>query len=405
MNSRERVRTVLDKRIPDRIPCGLGGCETAGLHLLAYEKLQNVLKTPRRKPRLDTFMMNAVFEMDVIEALGIDIVLLASPRMCRSRFRGPDNEKEWKAQNLWGRTFRVPAGETFTNNPDGSMTWDTAGNKECPAGGMFFDKIPSGLEADLKLDYEIPSPESYKPPHELPEIMIESLEEAARDLFVNTDKSICCGETIVDLQVAPCGFTGTMMLMMERPEIMHEYLDKSVSSALSQLKQLDRAIGKYADMLSIAHDFGDNRNVMIGAPLWRDIYKPHYKRLFTEWKKITRMKINFHSCGAIHEILPDLVECGVDVLNPVQTSANDMEAATLKDKFGSDLVFFGGGYDAQSIPAASGYDEVYSVVKRNCEILKKRGGFIFAGVHNLPGDIPETHIDAMLEAFRQSRNY
>ncbi|MFZ2658666.1 MAG: uroporphyrinogen decarboxylase family protein [Victivallales bacterium] len=405
MNSRERVRMVLDKRIPDKVPCGLGGCETAGLHLQAYDKLQEVLKVPRTKPRLDTFMMNAVFEMDVIEALGADIVLLASPRMCRSRFRGPGNEGEWKEQALWGRTFRVPVSEIFTNNPDGSMIWETAGKTTCLPGGMFFNHIPSESEAGLKLDYEIPSPKTYNPAHELPERTLMDLEEAARELFLNTDKSICCGETITDLQIGPCGFTGTMMLMMERPELMHEYLDKSVSSALSQLKQLDQVIGKYADMLSIAHDFGDNRNVMIGAPLWREIYKPHYKRLFTEWKKITRMKINFHSCGAISEILPDLVECGVDVLNPVQTSADNMDAPTLKNKFGDDLVFFGGAYDAQSIPANLSYEEVYVTVKRNCEIFKKGGGFIFAGVHNLPGDIPEHHIEAMLEAFNESKNY
>ena len=405
MNSRERVRTVLDKKIPDRIPCGLGGCETAGLHLLAYEKLQRVLKIPRANPRLDTFMLNAVFEMDVIEALEIDIILLASPRMCRSRFRGIDNEKEWKEQNLWGKTFRVPVDEFFTNKPDGSMIWNTAGNIECPPGGMFFDALPSESNATLEINYGTLLPGSYSPSHELPEKMLEQLEDAAKFLFKNTDKSICCGETITDLQVAPCGFTGTMMLMMERPEIMHEYLDKSVSSALSQLKQLDRAIGKYTDMLSIAHDFGDNRNVMIGAPLWREIYKPHYKRLFTEWKKITRMKINFHSCGAIHEILPDLIECGVDVLNPVQTSAANMNAATLKEQFWNNLVFWGGAYDAQLIPAVASYEEVYNTVKRNCEILKTRGCFIFAGVHNLPGDIPENHIEAMLEAFKQSRNY
>ena len=244
MTSRERVRAVLNRQPADRIPNGLGGCETAGLHVVAYDTLQQLLGVPRTPPRLDTFMTNAVFELPVIEAMGGDIVLLASPRMCRSDLRG--------------------------------------------------------------------------------------------------------------------------------------------------------------DILSIAHDFGDNRGVTIGAPLWREIYKPYYKQLFTGWQSLTNMKVNLHSCGAISDIIGDLIECGMQVLNPVQISGANMSPESLKERFSDRVIFWGGAYDAQLIPVTATYEEVYSAVRKNIDILGQGGGFIFSGVHNLPATVPADHFRAMLDALRDS---
>ena len=161
-----------------------------------------------------------------------------------------------------------------------------------------------------------------------------------------------------------------LILLKENPEIMGEFLDKSVRSALSQLEQLDQAVGKYVDILSIAHDFGDNRDVLIGAGLWREVYKKPYFDLFQGWKKLTDMKINFHSCGSVYSILDDLIDCGVDIINPVQTSARNMSASKLKADFGDKVIFWGGAYDSQSFSPSDSYDEVYAKVADNINILK-----------------------------------
>mgnify|MGYP003290990694 CR=1 FL=1 len=126
MTSRERVREVLNHRIPDRVPNGLGGCETVGLHLLAYDRLQRMLGVEAKPPRLDTFMTNAVFEEPVIRAMDGDIILLASPNMCGSQLRG-DVADQWKEQKLWGKTFSVSLREHFRENSDGSTTWVSRG--------------------------------------------------------------------------------------------------------------------------------------------------------------------------------------------------------------------------------------------------------------------------------------
>lgn len=401
MNSRERVRAVLDHRMPDRVPNALGGCETAGLHISAYERLQRVLGAKPCPPRIDTFMTNAVFEEDVIRAMEGDIILLASPNMCKSPLRG-NHADQWKQQALWGKTYSVSIRDHFRENHDGSITWETADNTVCPPGSFYFDKIET---TDLTAEFDVPDPDDFHPADTLSDELLRHLEKEARRLYEETDFSICLGESIRDLQIAPGGMIGSMVLMMEEPEIMGALLEKCADAGLKQIAQLHQAVGKYVDILSIAHDFGDNRGVLIGAPLWRKIYKPAYQRFFTQWRKITDMRVNLHSCGSIYEILPDLIECGVEIINPVQTSAADMDAAGLKQKFGRDLIFWGGAYDAQLIDEKADEQTVYQKVYENIKILGKDGGFFFSGVHNLPANLPEHHIRAMLNAWKDARNY
>ena len=238
---------------------------------------------------------------------------------------------------------------------------------------------------------------------DLPETMLRELEETCRVLYQETDYALCMGETITDLQIQPGGMVAAMVLMKEQPEVMKEFLAKSVESALSQLRQLHQAVGKYVDILSIAQDFGDNRGITIGAELWREIYAPFYSALFQGWKKITNMKINLHTCGAISEILPDLIQCGMDIYNPVQIFAKDMQPEKLKAQFGKQLIFWGGGYDCQMFRPEDSYEKVYETVLKNLRIFCRGGGYIFSGVHNLPADTPSHHLKAMLDAFENCR--
>lgn len=396
MTSRERVRAVLAHKIPDRIPNGLGGCETAGLHIATYDKLKRILGTsPDIPTRLDTFMLNAVFEEPEIAAMGGDIILLDSPNMCPSRLRGSAADA-WKDQELWGKTYRIPAAHSFRREPDGTTVWETWRNAVCPKGCYYFDqKVPT----DLTADFGTPDPTQFHPRDTIDDATLRHLEDQAKRLYEETDLSICLGESITDLQVAPGGMIGSMILMMEEPEIMGEFLERCLEAGLKQIELLDQAVGKYVDILSVAHDFGDNRGVTIGDELWRAIYKPYYYRLFQGWKARTSMKINLHSCGSVSSILEDLIECGVDIFNPVQTSAANMSPADLKARFGDRLIFWGGGYDAQLLGGKATYEDVYTAVRDTIRTLGHGGGYIFAGVHNLPADMPEEHLRAMLEAY------
>ena len=306
-----------------------------------------------------------------------------------------------EASTALGKKVFCIGKEYFSEADDGTISWDSRGIV-CPKGAFYFDKPhPTSLNVDLI----IPDPDTIKPRDSIDEGILCHMEKEAKRLYEESDLSICVGEIVVNLNCCPGGFANTMMLMIEEPDVMHEILDKHVDAAIKQLKLLDQAVGKYVDLAAIAHDFGDNRGVTIGDRLWREIYKPHYKRLFDTWHSVTDMKINLHSCGSVSAILDDLIECGVDVINPVQTSAEGMSSESLKERFGDRIVFWGGAYDAQLFGANMSYDEVYDAVRRELEVFKKGGGYIFSGTHNLPAEMPEHHVKAFMDSYFAAREY
>lgn len=172
MNSRERVHAVLNHQLPDRVPNGLGGCETAGLHVIAYDNLQKLMGVEQKPARVDTFMMNAVFEEPVIRAMDGDLILLASPNMCKSDLRG-DAAGQWKEQKLWGKTFSIPVQDYFSINSDGYLVWDSCGGVICPKGSYYFDQNEA---VDLMAEIEVPDPEQFHPRDTIEEKTLRNLE-------------------------------------------------------------------------------------------------------------------------------------------------------------------------------------------------------------------------------------
>ncbi len=202
MNSRERVRRFLAGKPVDRIPNGLGGCETAGLHNVAYHKLKKILGVDHTGNRVCTFMNNAIFEPPVLRAMEGDIILLAS-RMCPSRFWGPDAAREWKRLPIWDIELQVARDWNFLKDADGAWWWDD--NAMCPPGAFYFDPpVNSSVGRDFNMA-DFPSPDTFNPSHELPDSLLRRLEEDARWLYENTDYAISCGEMIHDLQIRPGG--------------------------------------------------------------------------------------------------------------------------------------------------------------------------------------------------------
>jgi uroporphyrinogen decarboxylase len=290
-------------------------------------------------------------------------------------------------------------------DPDGTVWWKANrhnGNQDwkCPPGGLFFDPLPS--YADVEGGLEI-TPEDYNPPLDLPEERLRALEESARWLFENTDFALLCAPCTTHLELLIGGREAWWVRIATDPSGVNEFLAKAVESALAQLRLLDQAVGKYALMHQIPDDMADLHGVSIGVESWREIYKPHYKRLFGEWHRTTSMRVLLHSCGAISEILDDLIECGVDVINPVQVSARGMDPGDLKARFGDRIVFYGGGLDPVLTPSETPAEEVYRSVRQHIMDLGSGGGYIFSGQHNLPGDTPVAHLEAMLQAYMDTR--
>lgn len=398
MNSRERVNKVLNHEIPDYLPNCWGGCETAGLHVLPYQELVAALGLSPRPSRVDTFMFNAVMDEDVLLKMHGDMLLIASPNMCARPLRAKEG---WKQHKLFGIDVEMTDNYSLEFTPD--MTYLINNGKRdvcCPKGGSYFDGLPGGNMFD---DSEVPDPAEYRPSHDVPDEKLRMLENIAREAYETTEFSLCLGETITDLQLTPGGMVAWYDALINDPDITDEYLSKSVDAALSQITLLDQAVGKYCSVMCIAHDLGDSRGVTMGAPLFRQRYKPHYKRLFEGWHARTSMKINMHSCGSVSEIIPDFIECGLDVLNPVQLSAANMSPEYIRRLAGDRLVLHGGAFDCIQTPAATDAENVYRQVKHNISALGKGGNFLFAGVHNTAANTPRAHIEAVLRAYEDMR--
>lgn len=404
MTSRERVRRLLNGQPADRIPNGLGGCETMGMHVKAYDHLKKILGIENSSTRMYTFMANAVFELPVLNAMGGDIAIVGS-KLCSAPLWGKGAEGSWTGRELFGKEYLLPSDWNLREDEDGTLWWDEMGMK-CPPGGLYFDWVPSADSFDYYVsdNGDRPSPEDYNPPADLPDELLRGLEESAGWLYENTDLSLCCGEVLTALQVQPGGWINWCVRMREEPEVCREFLDKACEASLSQMKLLEQAIGKYCDIICMADDMGDNHGLLIGPELWRDIFKPAYKKLFSGLHKISGMKINLHSCGSIYDIMEDLIECGLDIINPIQVSARDMEPEKLKNRFGGRIIFAGGSYDAALTPPGTAPEIVYEAVKKNISALSRGGGYIFAGEHNMPGDTPESHVAAIMAAYRDCCN-
>ncbi|NQT85806.1 hypothetical protein HQ560_03520, partial [bacterium] len=394
MTSRERMRRFYAGEPIDRIPNALGACETAGMHLLAYDNLKRILGVDDPTNRMYTFMTNAVFEPSVLEAMGGDCIVLNS-RMCPSPLWGPAAEGMWKDQALWGKMFQVPVDWEFRTDPDGTIWWGE--RNKCPPGCIYFDHAADAAPPP-STPAAPPSPDDLEINHERPEEWLRALEDAARCLYETTDYSIVVGESIHDLQPKPGGMQSWYIRMLTEPQACHDFLGKFTDAALAHLRQVHQAVGKYCGAMIMADDLGDCRGVTMGPDLWREIYKPHYKRLWSEWKSITPLKIMLHSCGSVVDILGDLVECGLDIFNPIQRSARGMDPENLVEKFGDDLIFYGGALDAVITPPGTPDELVYEEAKKVITAFAANGRYMFAGTHNIPGDTPPGHLDAIMRA-------
>ena len=190
-----------------------------------------------------------------------------------------------------------------------------------------------------------------------------------------------------------------MIMLMTEKETCHEMMDRSVEASINCLKLINEAVGDYCFAWGIAaDDSGTQRGEFINPDLWVEMIKPHYKKL-CDWIHInTKMKTFFHCCGSIYHLIPHLIDAGIDILNPVQTSAANMEPARLKEEFGDRLVFWGGGCDTQQMLIAATPEKIRQHVKKRLGILGQRGGYIFNQIHNIQTNVPAENIIAMLDA-------
>jgi uroporphyrinogen decarboxylase len=188
------------------------------------------------------------------------------------------------------------------------------------------------------------------------------------------------------------------MLLAGEPQQAHAFLDRLVEIHLANLEKFLAAVGDSIDIVQFGDDLGMQTGPQISAAMYREFFKPRHSRMWKRAKQLANVKVMLHCCGGVRELLPDLIDAGLDAINPVQISCRGMEARGLKADFGKDIVFWGGGCDTQTILPQGTPAAVRDHVKQQVEIMRQGGGFVFQQVHNIMANVPPQNVVTMFEA-------
>ncbi len=386
MNSRERVLTALNHKEPDRVPFDMGGTVVTGIQAKSYRRLRQYLGLPEKEVTIiDMLQQLALVDDDVMQRLGVD-VRNVSPRSTAS--------------------FKIDVKET----PDGRYTYFydeyQVGWRMPIDGGMYYDMFEHPLSGDITPEnvdrYTLPDPLDPARFSGLREASLKVLEQEKRALIVG---NISAG--IFELYLWTRGFKDGYADWAGNPALAQKMLRKYVELQMAYWeKMFDVMQGIPIDVVQMADDLAGQNGMLISPNSYRKQLKPLHKEMFDYIHSKSGAKIFFHSCGSVRAIIPDLIEAGVDILNPVQVNAAKMDSAELKREFGKDICFWGGGVDTQMAfdenhtPA-----EVRADVRKRLEDFMPGGGFVFNTVHNIQGNVPPENIMAMWETIQEYGRY
>ncbi|MEI7743252.1 MAG: uroporphyrinogen decarboxylase family protein [Chloroflexota bacterium] len=375
--SRERIRATLAHREPDRIPFDLGGTRVTGIHLRAYERLRPALGLEPREGRvIDITQQLADVEPDVLEAMDADVRLVPPRAGAGYKRIIAELDGHHVFTDEWGVGRRMPI-----------------------AGGMYYDSYAPPLTGEIGLA----DVEAYPWPDATDGARYAGMAEDARAIAAEGRAiaigSICGGLTEGLFKLR--GFEEGYMDLAAEPALAVRIMERILEVKIAYWDRVLPLVDGNADILVEADDLGGQDRTLFSPRTYRELVKPLHRALFEHLHARTDAKVFFHTCGAVRELIPDLVEIGVDILNPVQVSASGMETAALKRDFGRDVVFWGGGVDTQRVLGAGTPDEVRAEVRRRVTDLRDGGGFVFAAVHNIQPNVPAENILAMREALRE----
>jgi len=397
MTSRERILAALSHEPVDRVPIDFGGTRQSGISVFSYARLRKYLGCdPARLCRVfDVFQMLAEIEPVIAERLGSDCVALNR----RAVAFGLPNEN-WRSFRLpTGLEVEVPGAFNPVEGEDGALTLMREGQAIAvmPAGGFYFDRLekhPGALHVDL---------DAWSPPRLTPADLDHFHRESLR-LYRETDRAIVAAmgppyELFYGLGQGD--FNAWMTTLASEPDYVRGLYRKLVDVWIENLEAFHGAVGDQVQVLQICDDFGTQRAPFLSVRMFRDLVLPAYKRGLDWVHQNTSWKVMLHSDGAIAPLLPSIIEMGVDILNPVQTTAAGMDPDYLKRTFGASLVFWGGSCDSQGTLAHGTPGQVAAETARNLEAFSRQSGFVCASIHNIQADVPPENIVALFDTALQ----
>ncbi len=383
MKPRERVLQTLLHSEPDCVPFDLGSTLVSGIHTTAYRNLLSFLKLPQNNHHIqDEIQQLAQMDKDVLQHLHVDTrgVFLQNPKGWTAQYHEDKHYRFFK--DIWRITWRMPR-----------------------EGGYYYDLWKSPLRGAQSADLA-----TYPWPDPVDAGRIEGLEEKAKNLWEVGEYPVILGSTgmapgLLQTSEWLLGFEECYARLAGDTIFMDTLLDILAEKELAFWKFFLPRLGKYFDIVVFADDFAGQQGLLLSKNMFRYYFKPRYGQIFSLIKKkAPHISIFFHSCGAIYELIPELVEMGIDILKAVQESAEGMDPKKLKKEFGDCLTFWG-GIDTQWVLPFGNICDVKDEVKRRIDELAPGGGYIFGTVHNIQADVPPQNIMALWESFQEIKAY
>jgi len=376
MNSRQRVIKALSHQEPDMVPIDMGSTENTTVTRIAYVNLREYLGMAEDpQPYIINRMMDAVYPADdLLRHYQVDF-------------------KPVRPSSAYQANIREMPDDSFYDEMD--IRWKKAGH--------YYDMVENPmrkLSLEQALRARMPDPKAAG--------RVEGLREQTRRLSENTDSAIVVGHIMwgpFELSCALRGYDQFLMDLALDTRYAEAMLDRNLELAIGFWDAYLTQVGDLVQVCAQGDDLGMQTSTIISPEMYRRFIKPRHKQLFGFIRSKTQARIFLHSCGSVYDLIPDLIESGVEILSPVQFTAAKMDLASLKKDFGGELTFWGGGTDTQHFLPRASVAQIRDQVSMIFDIMAPGGGFVFVPVHNIQADIAPESVDAIYQTALEKRKY
>jgi len=406
MNSRERIISAINHKQPDRIPIDLGATPSSGISVVAYHNLIKYLGLNHLKNHVyDVVQEVTQPELELLDFFKVDVLDIG-------RFFNSSENYWHRLELMKGYPGLYPKWFNPKKQPDGS--WLAAGPSgefigKMPSGATFFDQVifpylngyPDNFN-NISHDMARVSWGGFGfPPYD--RMNEKDFWKLLRETIIversKTDKALLIG---VGCNLFEWGtflrrIDNFLMDLYMEPMNVHRLLDKLLEMHMDFISKICDAVGDVVDIVKFGDDLGTNTGPFMPNEIYNEFFRPRHKIMCDYIKANSSAHTMLHCCGGIYELIPELIEAGFEILNPVQINAVKMEPERLKKEFGSEITFWGGGCNTQSILNRATPEQVRDHVRHNLEVFSANGGYVFNSIHNIMPDVPPGNIMAMFD--------
>ena len=407
LTSRERVRLALNHQEADRTPVDIGASRITGISAIAYRNLLRHLGLDEEITVYDIKQQLAVVSLEVLNRLGGDVVPLHR--------LGPTTAMPFLAIDRWKPGRLTDGSVCLVPEACNEVVSDSGEILVVRDGEVFARRTPESLYYDvcwapLANAETTADIDRFVWPDPWTEREAQFVRQRTRQLFEGTDKALFAGlpnlvGSFFEISLVLFGFENFMMKLAMDRDLIEYWLDAKLAHDCAILEEFLGIAGPFIEGVQMNDDFGAQTALQISPRIYREVFKPRQRKWIEFVKARTRAKVFIHCDGAIEDILPDFIEIGIDVLNPLQTSAKGMDPQRIKQKFGNDLAFWGGGVETQTTLPFGSVQDVRREVRERVKLLGAGGGYVFATIHNIQADITPEKILAIYDTVSDCGTY